>query len=377
MLLYLYITIKVIYNAEMLVIMEGEILDYIKGRGSEVNKKIKEYLTNKDSARHVGALLGRSGYEYDPNAINKAVIEPATYLLELGGKRWRPVLMLTIIDTLGKNSDDFIEFSMIPEIVHNGTLIHDDIEDNSDFRRGSEAVHKKFGTDVAINLGDFMYFFPVVALLDSDKLNKDTKVRLLEIHQREMLRVSVGQATDIAWHNSMVNPSEISESKYLQMAYSKTGVLASMAAKMGGVLGGADDKTVEALGNFGASIGVAFQLQDDLLNVTESGVAASKGAAGEDITEGKISLLVIHALEKASKEDADRLMEILSMHTHDRALIDEAITIIGKYGSKEYVKELESKLVKSAWEKVDKLLPDNEAKEKLKSMTEFLVNRSI
>jgi geranylgeranyl pyrophosphate synthase len=357
--------------------MDSEILDYIKERGVEVDKKIREYLTDTGSARYLGSLLGRSGYEYDQKALAKAVIEPASYLLELGGKRWRPILMLTIIDALGKDSNEFIEFSIIPEVIHNGTLIHDDIEDNSDMRRGSEAVHKKYGVDVALNLGDFMFFFPIVALLDSKKITKEAKVKILEIYQRDMLRCTLGQAMDIAWHSSMVDPYNISESQYLQMAYSKTGVLAGMAARIGGVLGGADDKTIELLGRFGASIGVAFQLQDDLLNITESMVSSKKGGKGEDVTEGKISLLVVHALATANEKDRKRLREILKMHTKDRELISEAISIIERYDSEEYTKELEEKLVKDAWRDIDKMIPDSDSKKRLKAMVEFLINRSL
>lgn len=357
--------------------MDDHILEYIKRRGAEIDKQIGEYLTDTASVRYLGSLLGRSGYEYDPKAISKAVIEPASYLLELGGKRWRPILMLTIIDALGKDSNNYTEFSIIPEVIHNGTLIHDDIEDNSTMRRGAQAVHKKYGIDVGLNLGDFMFFFPVVALLDSKKLTSESKMKILEIYQREMLKLSIGQATDIAWHRSLVDPYNVSESQYLQMAYSKTGVLAGMAAKIGGVLGGADDKTIEALGRFGASIGVAFQLQDDLLNITESGVAEGKGGRGEDITEGKITMLVIHALSEANEKERKRLKEILVMHTKDKRLISEAIAIIGRCDSEEYTKNLEEKLVREAWKNVERLLPDSESKNILKSIAEFLINRSI
>ncbi|MGD0511481.1 MAG: polyprenyl synthetase family protein, partial [Candidatus Micrarchaeaceae archaeon] len=136
-------------------------------------------------------------------------------------------------------------------------------------------------------------------------------------------------------------------------------------------------KTVQALGNFGSSIGVAFQLQDDLLNVTESGVSESKGGEGDDITEGKITMLVIYTLARANDQDKNRLVEILKMHTTDRALIKEAIGILSKYGAHEYAKGLEEKLVKDAWKNVDAVLPDSAAKEKLKSLAEFLINRSI
>jgi geranylgeranyl diphosphate synthase, type I len=354
-----------------------EIVDYIKRRAVEIDKKINEYLTDRTSIRYLENLLGRSGYAYDPKAIEKAIIEPAKYLLALGGKRWRPVLMLTIIDAMGRDSDENMEFAIIPEVIHNATLIHDDIEDSSEFRRGAQAVHIKYGVDVALNLGDFMFYFPIVALLDSKKLDDKTKIRLLDVYQREMLKVTIGQATDIAWHNFLVDPLKVSESEYLQMTYSKTGVLASMAAKLGGVLGGADDKTVMALGNFGASIGVAFQLQDDLLNVTESGVSESKGGVGEDITEGKITLLVIYTLSRAGEADKSRLVDILKSHTTDRKLIKEAIGILDKYGAKGYVKGLEEKLVSNAWNDVDRLLPDSDAKKTLKSMVDFLISRSV
>jgi geranylgeranyl diphosphate synthase, type I len=356
---------------------KNEILDYIKQRSVEINKKINEYLTDGTSPRYLGSLLGRSGYEYDIGAINKAVIEPAKYLLDLGGKRWRPILLLTVIDAMGKNSADFTEFSIIPEVIHNGTLIHDDIEDNSDYRRGSLAVHKKYGIDIGVNLGDFMYFFPMVALLDSKKIKDDTKIKILEVYQRELLKITLGQATDIAWHNALVDPFNITESQYMQMAYSKTGVLAGMAAKIGALLGGADQKTTDAFGKFGSSIGVAFQLQDDLLNITESALAEGKGGKGDDISEGKITLMVVYTLAKAKEKEKKRLKEILSMHTKDPKLIAEAIAIIDKYGAKEYASELEHRIVKDAWKDLDKLIPNSDSKKRLKEMAEFLVNRSL
>ncbi len=357
--------------------MDNDILEYMRQRGAEVDRKINEYLTDTGSVRYLGSLLGRSGYEYDAKAISRAVIEPASYLLALGGKRWRPILMLTIIDALGRDSNDYIEFSIIPEVIHNGTIIHDDIEDNSDLRRGSESVHKKYGIDVGLNLGDFMFFFPIVALLDSKKIGDSAKMRILDVYQREMLKLSLGQATDIAWHRSFVDPFVISESQYLQMAYSKTGVLAGMAAKIGGVLGGADDRTIAALGLFGSSIGVAFQLQDDLLNISESELANGKGGKGEDITEGKVTLLVIHALASADEMERKRLRELLAMHTKDKALISEAIEIINKYDSQSYTKALEERLVRDAWKDLDKLLQDSDAKKRLKAIAEFLINRSL
>ena len=354
-----------------------DVTAYLKGRAVAVDAAVREYLTNTANSRHLQNLLGRSGYQYDQEAITKGIIDPALYLFSLGGKRWRPVLLLNVIDALGKDSSKFIEFSIIPEIIHNGTLIHDDIEDGSAMRRGAPAVHMKYGTDVALNLGDFMFYFPIVALLDSPKLTEHEKSRVLAIYQREMLKLSLGQATDIAWHRGLRDQSKVTEKQYLQMVYSKTGVLASMAAKIGAVLAGADDKTVEALGRFAASIGVAFQIEDDILNLKVCGVSKNKGAVGEDITEGKVTLLVIHALEKAKESDRERLLEILGMHTTDRRLIDNAISIINRYKSEEHAKEIEYKLIRDAWSSVDELLPDNDSKRMLKALAEYLINRTI
>ena len=200
---------------------------------------------------------------------------------------------------------------------------------------------------------------------------------MLEIYQREMLKLSIGQATDIAWHRSMIGPEKVTEAQYLQMAYSKTGVLASMAAKMGAAVCGADDKTIAAMGNFGATIGVAFQLQDDILNLSESELSELKGGVGEDITEGKVTLLAIKTFERADKADRKRLSEILKMHTKDPATIHEAVSIIAKYKAEEYIKELEFELLKKAWAQVDGLLKESEAKRMLKGIAEFLVNRTI
>lgn len=356
---------------------EDDISEYLKKRAEQVDREIKKYLTDKASTRYLETLLGRSGYEYDNRAIDLAVLEPARYLLDLGGKRWRSTLMLTVIDALGKDSNELVEFAIIPEVIHNGTLIHDDMEDSSGTRRGSPSVHIKFGADVALNLGDFMFYLPMIALLDSKKIDRETKTKMLEIYQRDMLKLSIGQATDIAWHRSMIGPEKVTEAQYLQMAYSKTGVLSGMATKMGAALCGASDRVINAMGNFGATIGVAFQLQDDVLNLSVSELSKLKGGVGDDITEGKVTLLTIKTMEKADAADRKRLSEILKMHSSDHKVIKEAVAIIKKYKAEEYIKGLEFELMKKAWAEVDALIPKSAAKGRLKQTAEFLINRTI
>ena len=149
-----------------------------------------------------------------------------------------------------------------------------------------------------------------------------------------------------------------------------------MAAKMAAILSGAEPKLVEKLGRFAESIGVAFQMQDDILDLTGGEFAKSKGCVGGDITEGKRSLLVIHTLKKAKPKDKKCLIEILGMHTSDQTLRDEAIAIMQKYGAFEYVKHTAEKMVMESLSEAEKLLPTPEAKEKLKAFAEFLIKRN-
>ena len=355
-----------------------DIQNHLKEWAAKCDEQINEYLKTFSDQSMIDKLLGsKTDYDYDIEAIRKSVIDPITYTLDLGGKRWRPILMLDIISALGKDPNKYVKPSIIPEIIHNATLLHDDVEDSSEKRRGADAVYVKFGVDVAVNVGATMYYMAPLFLFNENNLSKDTIFNMIKVYQREMLRVHIGQATDIAWHRALVDPFGVTERQYLQMVLSKTGVLPRISAMLGGIIGGADDELIEALGRFGASIGVAFQIKDDLLNITPSPLAESKGGVGDDISEGKITLMVIKTFSLASEVDRKRLKELLSMHTKDKKLINEAISIIDKYGAKEYCANKAREITDAAWADVDALLPESKGKDNLKMMADFLINRSI
>ncbi len=340
-----------------------------------VNEELEKSIPRKADERFMERTLGKATYKYDSEAITKAILDPTWHLLGNGGKRWRPTLMLLMIEALGKDPKKYMEFAIVPEIIHNATLIHDDIEDRSQTRRGVPAVHVKYGDDIAVNLGGYLYYFAMSSLMGSNKLDDGTKERIYRVYMQEMLRVHTGQATDIAWHNFLVPIEKITEDDYLQMIYNKSGVLARLACKLGSILAGADDNLTATLGHLGASIGVAFQLQDDLLNITPNKVSESKGGVGDDITEGKITLMVIRAVQTAGQKDKDRLMEILKMHTRDKQLIAEAIKIMADCKANEYVEKRRIELAKGAWDDADKLLIASKAKDRIRSLIDFLVTR--
>jgi geranylgeranyl pyrophosphate synthase len=159
----------------------------------------------------------------------------------------------------------------------------------------------------------------------------------------------------------------------MQMCANKTGALARMAAKIGAVLGSASSKQVKALEKFAEAIGVAFQIQDDVLNISSKSWGKD---FGEDITEGKKSLVVVHAMNAAVPDDKKRLKEILCTHTQNKHVIDEAIGIINKYGSVKYAREKAKELVSSAWKEADAVLKESAAKKELRNLTNFLIERS-
>jgi geranylgeranyl pyrophosphate synthase len=343
-----------------------------------INKAIEKYIPRIFNENALIFKINPPRYSHNAEALNKALAEPIWEFLDRGGKRWRPTLFLLICEALGKNPEDYVDYAIIPEVVHDGTLMIDDIEDSSEYRRGKPCTYRIYGIDVAVNAGNTMYYLPLLPLMENrEKLGVEKLARIYEIYVQEMINLGLGQAMDIAWHKGLANADQINEEDYLQMCAYKTGTLTRMAAKMAAVLADADENLVEKLGTFAESIGVAFQIQDDILDLTGQEFAKMKGGRGQDITEGKRTLIVIHTLKVASDNDRKRLIEILRMHTSDQRLRDEAIAIMQKYGSIDYAKNFARKIVEESWREVEKLLPPSDAKEKLNAFAKFLIERKI
>ena len=358
--------------------MSAEIEEFLREIKPIIDKTIEKYIPRKFTEKSVFFEICPPRYAYNLEALNKAVAEPFWEFLDRGGKRWRPALFLLIIEALGKNPKEFLDFAIIPEVVHNGTIIVDDVEDSSEMRRGKPCTYRIYGIDIAINVGNAMYYMPLITLMKhQDRISKEKLSRLYEIYVQEMINLSFGQAMDIAWHKGLANADQINVENYMQMCAYKTGTLARMAARMAAVLADADEKLVEKLGRFAEAIGVAFQVQDDILDLTSPEFAEKKGGRGQDITEGKRSLMVIYTLKNASEEDRRRLIEILNMHTSDQALRDEAIAIMEKYGAIDHAKNFAKKLVEESWKEIEELLPSSNAKEKLKAFAKYLIERKI
>jgi geranylgeranyl pyrophosphate synthase len=351
---------------------------FLEENALKTNKRIEKYVPRVFSKNALLLNLIKPRYALNLEPLNKAIADPIWEFLDRGGKRWRPTLFLLICEALGKDPEDLIDFSIIPELIHNGTLMVDDIEDASEYRRGKPCTYKIFGLDIAINAGNAMYYLPLLSLIENRKEIEPARLaRIYAIYTEEMIKISLGQAMDIAWHRGLANADKTTEKDYMQMCAYKTGTLARMSAKLAAVLSGADEKLTEKLGIFAESLGIAFQMKDDVLDLTSSKFTEKKGGRGQDITEGKRSLLVIRAIRVSNAKDKKRLIEILNMHTTDEKLKDEAIAIMQKYDSIDYAKRFAEEIVEKSWKETDILLPDSKAKERLKAFAEYLIERKI
>jgi len=350
-------------------------MKFLEEKKPEIDKVLESYLPRKMNSQELERIFGKPRHAYDENALTNALSKPIWDFLDRGGKRFRPALFMIIAEAFGGNVETMKDFVAVVEFCHEGSIMVDDIEDCGEIRRGKPCTHKIFGEDIAINAGNFMYFIPMLVFMrHQDDFDEKTLIKAWNVFAQEMINIHAGQAMDIFWHKGMAE--DIDENKYMQMCAYKTGCLTRMSAKLASVLSGAGNEQTEKLGKFAEMVGIGFQIQDDILSAIGSEFQDKKGY-GDDITEGKRTLIVIHALKNATGEDKKRLLEILNLHTTEKQLIKEAINIMHKYDSVNYAKNKALQLISDAWKDVDEVLPDSKAKLKLKSLADFLINRKI
>ena len=352
-----------------------DIKRFLEERKKLIDDRIKKFLPQSITEEYVEWAFGKARFSYDIPTLQKSLSDPVWDFLNRGGKRWRPALFLLVTEAMGGDIEKIMDFVTVPEFAHEGSIIIDDIEDLGEMRRGKPCTYKIFGVDVAINAGNFMYTIPSLAFI-KNRGNFPDNVLLdaYEVFTQEMINIHIGQAMDIWWHNGKVR--DLKEDQYLQMCAYKTGTLARMSAKLAVVLSGGSKEHSEKMGRFAETLGVAFQIQDDILSASGEEFQDKKGF-GDDIIEGKRTLIVIHALNNSSEEDRNRLLQILDMHTHDEALIREVISLLKKHDSINYAKEIARRLVREAWSEVEPLLPKSDAKSTMKSFADYLINRKI
>jgi geranylgeranyl diphosphate synthase type I len=328
---------------------------YIKRRAKGFDRYLAGFFTNganSDMQRYLYAPLQR----FSDNA----------------GKRHRPLICLLACEAVGGDPERARPSAAAIEHFHTAALVHDDIEDSSLTRRDQPCMHIAEGLGLAINAGDLALSLVTGTVLKDAGLDDRTKLRVLRELVDMTTRTIEGQALDIGWARD--DRFDLTVDDYLVMANHKTAFYSgAIPLAVGAIVGGGTDEQIELLRSFGMAAGLAFQIQDDVLNLVGTRESTKKDFRS-DLTEGKRTLVAIHALAHSPRRE--RLLEIMSAHTTDAAALEEAVSIMREAGSIDYARSYGEQLILDAKSRLAEGLPKSRARDLLLSMADFFVERS-
>ena len=402
-----------------------DFIDYLTSVRPRVEKELdaglpipvsKRHLQEAESCTLVEQNVAKSAaaVSAEPAACNSVVADLNTYLYQplrgfsaTGGKRVRPALVLLATQAVHGNVEAALPVACAIEDFQSAALIHDDIADKSELRRGEPCLYRRLGTGLAINVGDAALVHTIGRICHGNTYDETTQLRLIDALISMQEHTLEGQALDLGW--TQENRWDITPDEYLFMATSKTAYYsAAYPLLCGAIVGGGTAEQRSALEAFGLKAGLAFQLQDDLLNLVGDAKTQGKDFRS-DITEGKRTLLVVKAIEallanakgnaesntkessakdnagsnaKSSTPDAapaeasyKKLISLLSSKTNDPILLEEAVELIVSTGAVDNVRAYAQTLIAEAKGCLEEAPFDAEARDTLLSMADFFVNR--
>jgi geranylgeranyl diphosphate synthase, type I len=312
----------------------------------------------KKRSVHVDAAIN----ELLPVAHPEELYKASRYLVDAGGKRLRPAVLILAAEAVGSNLKSVLPAAVAVELVHNFTLIHDDIMDRDDIRRGRPAVHMIWGEAGAILAGDTLYSkaFEILSKVENEPLRI---LKCMDVLSKTCTEICEGQWLDMDFEKR----EKVTKKEYIEMVEKKTSVLYAAAAKIGALLGGASDELADALSEYGRLIGIGFQMYDDVLDMVTPEEVLGK-VRGSDLMEGKHTLIVIDAFEKGVK------LDIFGKGKATKEETEEAVRILTECGSIDYVKDLAISYINAGKAKLD-VLRDCPEKELLLQIADYMIAR--
>lgn len=321
-------------------------------------------LTATEIQEKVNAYIASLPYERRP----KSLYDPIEYVLAAGGKRIRPSFVLMAYNLFHDDVDRILPVATALETYHNYTLLHDDLMDKADMRRGRPTVHKKWDDNTAILSGDTML---VLAYEHLAKCDTKYLKPALDLFTETALEVSEGQQLDMEFETR----NDVAEEEYIEMIRLKTSVLLACALKMGAVVAGASDADANALYAFGEKVGLAFQLQDDLLDVYGDPKVFGK-AIGGDITSNKKTFMLINAFNRADAGTRAELERWTTATEFDPAEKIAAVTeIYNRLGIDKLAEQRIKEYFEQSRQHLDELSVSDDRKAVLREYTERMMNR--
>ena len=292
------------------------------------------------------------------------------HLIEGGGKRMRATLPWLVGKAVGDTHSGLFDIGAAIETVHNFTLVHDDIMDDDELRRGRNAVHIEYGMPTAINAGDAMLAIAFERLVQAENLEAKDVAPLVNRIAWMVRRVSEGQQLDIEFEDRL----EVSEEDYLEMIEGKTAVMFWICAEIGARISGADDEVIQLMADWGKALGLCFQLMDDVIDVLSDSETLGK-PAGSDIAQGKRTLMIIHALRQPDSPVKQRLLAVLGKgESVEPDALADGLAALAELGSVDYARTMAEDFHKQAHACLDRL-EDNPALLALRELTDFQLAR--
>lgn len=315
-------------------------------------------------------LLNKEAENWEVKGYPEELYEPIKYVMQLGGKRMRPLLTLMAYALFKENVENILKPALAVEVFHNFTLVHDDIMDRAPLRRGNETVHEKWNHNVAILAGDVMFIKAYQLLMtieDTDLLKKALK----KFNQCAIM-VCEGQQLDMNFESR----SEVAEQEYLDMILLKTAALLGFSLELGAILAGAEEKSATLIRDFGINIGIGFQLKDDLLDVYADKEIFGKQVGG-DIIANKKTFLLIKAMENANREHEEQLYSwLMKEDTYDSQEKVKAVTgIYNELNVKNLAEQKMNEYFDAGFAALDNIQVPEEKKFQLRSFAENLIDR--
>jgi octaprenyl-diphosphate synthase len=285
------------------------------------------------------------------------------HILLGGGKRLRPLLFVLGARLCGRSEEKAFYLSSIYEYLHAATLLHDDVIDNADIRRGKPAANTLWGNSASVLVGDFLLAKSFALAVDSQSL------RLLEVLSKTTTQMAEGMVLELIHSHDL----QVEEGIYLQILVNKTAILISAACQTGAIWAGATAREEESLGQFGLDLGIAFQMIDDLLDYTATRKEFGK-PVGNDFKEGKITLPLIRTLKICSPEERQRIRDISRKDPFLDEDFQQLLDLITKYDGLAYARQQALEHKNRALEGLQ-AFPDSETRRALLELTEFVVER--
>ena len=295
----------------------------------------------------------------------KLIPEVAHHLIDSGGKRFRPLLLLISSGICGYRGEQRFPLAAAMEFIHTATLLHDDVIDQATIRRGKTSANNVFGNAVSVLVGDFLCFKSFRLLTETGNLD------ILQLISRIAYIMSEGEVFQLIKRGDI----NLTEEEYLTIIEKKTAVLISAACATGAILGSASPEKIDALSQFGKNIGMAFQITDDILDYTGKEQEFGK-SIGKDLEEGKITLPLIFAIKQSTEDEKDKIKEIITRKKGSQKAAREILRLIKKYNGIDYSLQRAEKFIRDAQIQLN-VFSECLEKSQLNAVAGYILSRNI